>query len=78
MKCPYCNEEMIKGHIYGDRYTLKWLPEEKKLFLGIWAKGGIVLGEGGIDGIGGRPTVEACMCKTCNKLIIDTNAENSI
>ena len=41
MKCPYCNEEMIKGFLYGDRYALKWLPENKKLLFGIWAKGGI-------------------------------------
>ncbi|NOW90343.1 hypothetical protein BCD91_002366 [Clostridium beijerinckii] len=76
MICPYCNVEMIKGYIYGDRYALKWLPEEKKLFLGIWAKGGIVLGNGDIKGIGGRPTVESYMCHNCNKLIIDTNLEN--
>ena len=61
MKCPYCNEEMIKGFIYGDRYKLKWLPEEKKLFLGIWAKGGTELGE---DAGIGRSKVEAYMCRT--------------
>lgn len=26
MEYPYCNEKMIKGYIYGDRYVLKWLP----------------------------------------------------
>jgi len=41
VKCPYCNEEMIIGNIYGDRYILKWLPEDEKLFLGIWAKDSI-------------------------------------
>ncbi|AGY75206.1 PF20097 family protein [Clostridium autoethanogenum] len=68
MECPYCNGEMVKGHIYGDNYKMKWLPEDKKLFLGIWAKGGIELGESGWIG---RPKIKAYMCKTCNKIIID-------
>ena len=29
MICPYCGEEMRKGVVYGDRYKLKWIPEEK-------------------------------------------------
>ena len=29
MECPYCHNVMQKGIIYGDRYSLKWLPEEK-------------------------------------------------
>ena len=68
MKCPYCNKEMINGYIYGDRYKLKWLPKEKKLFLGIWAVGSIELGEGG--GLG-RPKVKTSMCHGCGKFIID-------
>jgi hypothetical protein len=59
---------MNKGYIYGDRYKMKWLPEEKSLVLGIWAKDGIELGE--YKGLG-RPRVEAHMCRTCNKFIID-------
>lgn len=47
MKCPYCQEEMIQGYIYGDRYPLKWLPATQKLILGIWAKGGVKLGHDG-------------------------------
>lgn len=70
MQCPYCNGEMVKGYIYGDRYRLKWLPEDKKLLLGIWASGGIQLGT---TGMLGRPKVEAYMCESCKKMIIDTN-----
>ncbi|MBW6411066.1 PF20097 family protein [Clostridium weizhouense] len=73
MRCPYCSNEMIKGYIYGDRYMLKWLPEEKDLFLGIWANGGIELGKR--EGLIGRAAVEASMCQSCNKLIIDTNVK---
>lgn len=70
MKCPYCNEEMIKGHIYGYRYTLKWLPEDKHLLFGMWAKDSIEIGE---DGEMGRPKVEAYMCSKCGKYIIDAD-----
>jgi hypothetical protein len=69
MKCPYCNGEMVKGNIFGDRYALKWLPEEEKLFMGIWAVGGIQIGNS--RGLLQRPKVEAFMCNSCHKLIID-------
>ncbi len=68
MKCPFCNGEMTEGYIYGDRYKLKWLPQDKPLRLGMWATDAIPLGEGG--GFG-RPRVEAAMCQQCNKIIID-------
>ena len=68
MKCPYCNGEMIRGFIYGDRVKLKWLPEDKKLLLGLWAIDSIELGQ--YEGIG-RPRAEAYMCNECNKFIID-------
>ncbi|WP_179632189.1 PF20097 family protein [Clostridium peptidivorans] len=29
MKCPYCGAEMKRGFISQDRYSLKWIPEEK-------------------------------------------------
>lgn len=76
MKCPYCDREMAKGNIYGDRYKLKWLPEVKRLFMGIWAKAGIELGQRG--GLFGRPKVEAFMCNACHKFIIDTNLEKHL
>ncbi|OGF05734.1 MAG: hypothetical protein A2509_09820 [Candidatus Edwardsbacteria bacterium RIFOXYD12_FULL_50_11] len=68
MKCPYCTAEMVRGYIYGDRYKLKWLPEEKSLLLGLWAIGSIKLGE--FAGFG-RPKVGANMCQACRKFIID-------
>lgn len=74
IKCPYCSGVMINGYIYGDRYKLKWLPEEKNLLLGVWARGCIELGEGG--GLE-RSRVKASMCPGCGKLIIDMNTESS-
>ena len=71
MKCPYCNAEMTKGYIYGDRYTLKWLPEKKNLLFGIWAKDSIKLGYGGFFAT--RAKVEATMCQSCKKFLIDMN-----
>ncbi|HAD81649.1 TPA: hypothetical protein DCG35_04105 [Candidatus Edwardsbacteria bacterium] len=59
---------MVRGYIYGDRYKLKWLPEEKSLLLGLWAIGSIKLGE--FAGFG-RPKVGANMCQACRKFIID-------
>lgn len=74
MKCPYCNEEMIRGYIYGYRYTLKWLPEEKDLLFGMWAKDSIKIGESEEMG---RPRVEAHMCSECGKYIIDIGGKKN-
>lgn len=62
---------MNEGNIIGDRYDLKWLPKDKKLFMGLWAIGGINLGKSG--GLFGVPKVKAFMCNICNKLVIDLN-----
>lgn len=29
MECPYCHDVMQKGIIHGDRYSLKWLSDER-------------------------------------------------
>ncbi|WP_408626396.1 PF20097 family protein [Alkaliphilus metalliredigens] len=39
MNYPYCQKELIEGYIYGDRYSLKWLPADKFVFRsGNWLK----------------------------------------
>ena len=73
MKCPYCSADMVDGTIYGDRYQLKWLPKSQKLLMGIWAKGGLGLGQGGLMG---RSHVEASLCDRCQKLVIDVSSAN--
>ncbi len=66
MKCPYCQEEMSSGRILGDRYQLKWQPDDQKMLLGIWAIGSVSIGDSG--GFG-RPELKAHVCKRCNILI---------
>ncbi len=67
MKCPYCNQELKKGYIYGDRYALKWLEAEKNLFLGLFVKGGLIVS----DHKSMRPKVLAYNCEVCKKMIVD-------
>ncbi len=70
VNCPYCKKELISGFIYGDRYALKWLPEEKKLTGGIFAFGGERIGT---KGHLKRPRVKGYKCTSCNKIVIDLN-----
>lgn len=67
MKCPYCEEEMKLGVIYGDRYPLKWIPAEKdKGVLFQWFSKGIKLTD-----IFVNDKVESFCCDSCKKIIID-------
>lgn len=68
MNCPYCQSELIPGFIYGDRYALKWLPEDKPLAGGIFAVGGEQIGT---KSPFSRPRVKGYKCNNCNKIIID-------
>lgn len=71
-QCPYCGGKLIKGNIFGERYSLKWVPKEDKLIMGIWVKSNYIpIGSGGI--FGKRPRVATDYCKKCNKMIIDLN-----
>lgn len=67
MECPYCKKELIEGYIYGDRYSLKWLPADKKLFLGI------AIGSEELPHVESsfRPKVRAFKCYECKKMIIE-------
>ena len=75
MKCPYCGGEMVEGTIYGDRYQLKWLPKTQKLMMGIWVMDGLRLGH---SGLAGRSRVEASLCESCQKMVIDMHSPNSV
>ena len=70
MKCPMCGGAMEQGNIFGDRYTMKWMPENKELFLGIWAFGGESVG-GRKSGILSRPSASGYKCALCRKIVID-------
>lgn len=71
MECPYCKNEMTEGYIYGQSYSLKWLPADKKLLAGL-AIGGLKLKS---STFWGRQNVKAFRCENCNKLIIDVENE---
>lgn len=67
MKCPYCDGEMKLGAIHGDRYTLKWIPEEKDkgVFLQTFVKGIKLTDNSGFN------IIESYLCDKCKKVIIN-------
>ena len=69
MKCPWCNNEMTAGKLYGDRYSLKWLNEGQGLVFGIWAAGDVIGTGGGFSGF--RPSAKGHRCVACKKIVID-------
>jgi hypothetical protein len=69
MKCPECQAEMMRGYLYGDRFSLKWLPESTPLFLGIWAFGGKTIGTSHFM-LGGRHKAKCYRCEKCKLSMI--------
>ncbi|HPX60737.1 MAG TPA: PF20097 family protein [Deltaproteobacteria bacterium] len=68
MKCPKCNSNMLRGKLLGDRYAIKWMNEEDKLFLGLWATRSVKVG----SGMGfGRPRANGYRCERCGIIVID-------
>lgn len=70
MLCPYCNNEMAKGKIYGDRYRPKWTPDGDKTFLADWANCTLAFKNQAGGGFR-RYRAEAYVCRKCRKLIAD-------
>lgn len=71
MKCPYCENEMQNGSIVGDgRTKVHWVPEGEKYGLM-----DALAGKGRLDAnyTFAAFNIEANYCKTCKKMIIDTN-----
>lgn len=63
--CPFCGERMKLGVIHGDRYSLKWIPEENdKGIILQWFSKGIKLGH----------SIESSYCEACNKIVIDVGS----
>lgn len=70
MKCPYCENEMTNGKIYGDRYLMKWVPDTERLVAGVFVPlEHIKIGR--YNGLFKRISVDAAYCSKCNKMIID-------
>lgn len=72
MVCPYCNENMESGVIHGDRYSIKWIPQEKDkgIFLSPFIKG-IKLSDKSSSN-----SVEAYFCNQCDKVVINLQKDN--
>ncbi len=71
MVCPYCGKCMQTGIISGDRYPLKWVPENDYSFLFSVFQKGIKL----TDYYQGN-NVEAHFCEECHKIIINVSEEH--
>lgn len=65
MKCPYCNGEMEKGILEGQRYLL-WAKRPHKLTYHP-KEGEVLLGEKTISSV----VVDSYICKQCKKIILD-------
>lgn len=67
MICPYCSKQMKQGIIPGDRFSLKWIPEENnKGSMFQWFSKGIKLSDALYD-----HGIESFYCDKCSKIIID-------
>ena len=67
IKCPFCNAPMQAGAVLGDRYALKWQPDDKAKILGIWSTGHTI----GEKKLLSRPSVSGFRCASCSKIIVD-------
>ena len=66
MKCPYCNDDMDKGVIVGDRAGLDFIADKAEKRLMIFSKR--IKLKGFWD-----DNLIAYYCKKCCKIIIDIN-----
>jgi len=66
-QCPFCGAEMQAGAILGDRYALKWQPDDKAMVLGIWSTGHTI----GQKEFMSRPKARGYRCADCSKIIVD-------
>ena len=72
MKCPYCDEEMLKGIISGDgRESGDWKTGNRRSNLAdkFFGKVGVI---DAVDYTLLKFTIEANYCVACKKIIIDS------
>lgn len=67
MKCPYCNEEMIKGFLTSSLDISFVIDNPNGKLFRIKKSGDLELTEG----LGEIPHCEAYRCSSCKKIIID-------
>ena len=61
---------MVEGFMYGDRYTIKWMPRDEPLFLGVFARNSMEMQYGTKD-LFSRPKVLSHYCEGCEKMVVD-------
>ena len=76
MKCPYCNQDMVRGKLYGPADKgLYWLPDStgRSELKGLWlqaksihAAGGVVLDDLLLVGFIAKDRPDSFYCKTCH------------
>lgn len=67
VKCPYCNNEMVKGVVEAGRAPLKWIEDGGKI--GLANRIAIAVDEKHIIAQGRN--IESYKCKACNKIVIN-------
>lgn len=69
MECPYCHQNMVKGFINGDRYSLKWIEESRNRgsIISVFQKGLKLTNAWNSN------QLEVYYCKDCKKMIINVN-----
>ena len=75
MKCPFCENELKKGILYGDgRSKVHWNEGDKKLPIleGMVGKGCLSSAKYSLTTF----TIESYYCDSCKKMIIETEIEN--
>lgn len=73
-RCPFCGEAMQAGAVLGDRYSLKWQPNNREMMLGIWSTGHTI----GKQTWLGRPRAYGHRCATCKKIILEERSSTSM
>ena len=77
MKCPYCGNEMEIGLIQSP-HEIAWTKGNKKytFSLGRFHKGSVTLCPLTLKTFAGGCSVEAFLCRSCKKVIIDYSDES--
>lgn len=70
MNCPYCLYEMEEGYIPSDRYSLKWISNNKRSKFSLFNK------RIKLHSILDQLNVDAYYCGSCEKIIIDLKEAN--